>query len=360
MIHNEHIPIKNIYWMLAYAFDALEVDEVRRMASEDFDGSAADLLAELLSRGMESQLRRGVARGYAPRNEELAVVRGRLDFPGTLRASSLVRERVVCEYDEFSEDIFLNQVVKTAAQLLLASSEVSPDRRRRLRRTLAPLGNVSTLDPRRIRWNEASYDRNNATYRLLVSLSRLVIEGALQSEEPGAMRFEGLSERQECALYERFLRNYFKREHGNTVTSHAPEVPWATDDGATDMLPTMCTDVTLRTYDAGDASCRTLIIDAKYYRHTTQSRSAWGTHTVHSNNLYQIFCYVKNEQERLTAAGNPNRVSGMLLYARTDEEVQPCQSYRLSGNRIDVRTLDLDCDWQEVRRQLDGIVEEFF
>ena len=35
-----------------------------------------------------------------------------------------------------------------------------------------------------------------------------------------------------------------------------------------------------------------LIIDAKYYSHTTQMQ--YDKHTVHSNNMYQIFTYVKN------------------------------------------------------------------
>ena len=40
-----------------------------------------------------------------------------------------------------------------------------------------------------------------------------------------------------------------------------------------------------------------LIIDAKYYSHTTQSQ--FNKNTIHSNNLYQIFTYVKNIPSRL-------------------------------------------------------------
>jgi len=37
----------------------------------------------------------------------------------------------------------------------------------------------------------------------------------------------------------------------------------------------------------------TLIIDAKYYAKTLQER--FDKRTIHSNNLYQIFTYVKNQ-----------------------------------------------------------------
>ena len=56
-------------------------------------------------------------------------------------------------------------------------------------------------------------------------------------------------------------------------------------------------------------------------------------------------------------ADMPHRVSGMLLYAKTDEEIQPDSSYQMSGNQISVRTLDLNRPFDEIRAQLDEIVE---
>ena len=50
----------------------------------------------------------------------------------------------------------------------------------------------------------------------------------------------------------------------------------------------------------------------------------------------------------------------MLLYAKTDEEIQPCKTYLMSGNRIDVKTLDLDCAFDEIKIQLNSIVKDFF
>ena len=50
----------------------------------------------------------------------------------------------------------------------------------------------------------------------------------------------------------------------------------------------------------------------------------------------------------------------MLLYARTDEMVQPDAEYRMSGNMISVRTLDLNCEFQVIANQLNKIMEEYF
>ena len=50
----------------------------------------------------------------------------------------------------------------------------------------------------------------------------------------------------------------------------------------------------------------------------------------------------------------------MLLYAKTDEEIYPDNEYRMSGNKISVRTLDLNCDFSEIATQLNKIVTDYF
>ena len=133
------------------------------------------------------------------------------------------------------------------------------------------------------------------------------------------------------------------------MSASASFIDWALDDEASDGLPAMRSDITL------SARGRVLIIDAKYYAATMQRN--FDKKTVHSGNLYQIFAYVKNKQIAFERAGKSTEVSGMLLYAATDEEVQPDATYRMSGNRISATTLDLDRPFQEIRAQLDSIAD---
>ena len=155
-----------------------------------------------------------------------------------------------------------------------------------------------------------------------------------------------LDEQRMCRLYEKFILEYFKKEHPE-VKASASQIPWDTDDGYREMLPVMQSDIMLKQGN------RTLVIDAKYYAHTTQKQ--YDVNTLHSGNLYQIFTYVKNLDTERT--GN---VSGMLLYAKTDEVVLPNKEYKMGGNAISVKTLDLDCDFTEIKKQLDGIVDIYF
>ena len=95
-----------------------------------------------------------------------------------------------------------------------------------------------------------------------------------------------------------------------------------------------------------------------YYTHSTQKN--WDKHTIVSANLYQIFTYVKNKQAELNQSGGSRQVSGMLLYARTDEDIQPDGVYQMSGNQISVTTLDLNCPFEQLSAQLNSIAATHF
>ena len=130
----------------------------------------------------------------------------------------------------------------------------------------------------------------------------------------------------------------------------ASQIPWAVDDDFTKMLPVMQTDIHLQKEND------VLIIDAKHYSHTTQSQ--FNKNTIHSNNLYQIFTYVKNKE--YTFKDEKHRVARMLLYAKTNAEIQPDQAYQMHGNQISVKTLDLNKPFNELSKLLDDIVDEYF
>ena len=51
----------------------------------------------------------------------------------------------------------------------------------------------------------------------------------------------------------------------------------------------------------------------------------------------------------------PHKVSGMLLYARNDEDID--EKYSMSGNDIFVKTLDLNCEFNEIKYQLNNIAQ---
>ena len=242
----------------------------------------------------------------------------------------------------------MNRIIKTTMELLLRA-DISKTRKKELRKLLVFFGEVDILDVYNINW-KLQFNRNNQTYRMLISICYLVVKGLLQTNADGTTRLmDFLDEQRMCRLYEKFILEFYRKEISQ-LTASASQIPWVLDDGAGDMLPVMQSDIML------SKGNKILIIDAKYYSHTTQTQ--FDTKTIHSANLYQIFTYVKNKEAELSEV--PHEVSGMLLYAKTDESIQPDGSYMMSGNRISVKTLDLNCDFEEIFRQLTGIVTDHF
>ena len=343
------IRIQNIYHMLAYAFQTLRGQSYRDIATEEFD-NAADLLAEILARGVSLQLKRGLGREYVDREEALSSPRGKIELSESLKTRSILCRQLVCSYDEFSTDTRMNRILKATIALLIRS-DIDKARKKALRRLLPYFADVSDMDLLGEDWR-MRFTRNNQTYRMLMNVCWLVVKGLLQAQEDGSLRMmDFLDEQRMSRLYEKFILEYYKREHPE-LSAGAPYISWALDDGFDDMLPTMHTDITL-------ARGRTvLIIDAKYYSRTMQQQ--FDKRSVHSGNLYQIFTYVKNKEAEFASTPDPHSVSGMLLYAKTDEDMQPDSVYQMSGNQISVRALDLGQPFETIRSQLDGIADVHF
>ena len=348
MTKNKRILINNIYHMLSYAFQTLNQETYEDVAVESFD-EMYNLLAAILAKGIGLQLKQGLYKEYINRQEELSVMRGKINIPGTIK-NTLAHERILtCVFDELSENNTLNQILKTTVMLLLRNGKVQAKYKDDLKKEMLYFSNVDIIEPTGIKWSSIHFQRNNQTYRMLVSICQLIIEGMLITTDAGDYRIASfVDEQRMCRLYEKFILEYYNRHYPLSV--NASQIPWSLDDGVGTMLPVMQSDIHLQRGNT------VLIIDAKYYSHTTQVR--FDKHTLHSNNLYQIFTYVKNRSYQF--GEDENTVSGMLLYAKTEEEIQPDNVYQMHGSQISVKTLDLNLPFSEIASQMDRIVESHF
>ncbi|MEE3487589.1 MAG: 5-methylcytosine-specific restriction endonuclease system specificity protein McrC [Bulleidia sp.] len=351
-IEQEHILVRNIYYMLSYAFISLKKEEDERIAGEDFD-HALDLFAAILSKGISRQLKQGLYREYINHMEEMSTMHGKICMQETIRNRVQRRQTLTCEYDDLSENNLLNQILKTTCMLLIRSKDVKTEYKDELKREMLYFSEVNTVSPYSIPWSSIRLQRNNRSYQLLLGICQLILEGMLLTTEDGEMKLAKFVDDQRFShLYEKFILEYYRQEHPE-LKANASQISWALDSEEDDLLPVMQSDVMLEN-KTGD---KVLIIDAKCYGHSL-ARNQYDNQTVHSANLYQIFTYVKNKDAELK--DKEHTVAGMLLYAKTDEDLYPDNTYRMSGNTISVKTLDLSQDFKNISGQLDRIVKEYF
>ena len=136
MTEDKHIFIKNIYYMLSYAFSTLRESVYEDVQKESFD-SIYNLFAAILSKGIGLQLKQGLYREYVNCVEDLAVVRGKIDMSGTIRNRLAHRAQVTCDFDELSQNNLFNQILKSVAII-----QIPRNLRRSGRKTLHMLGKL--------------------------------------------------------------------------------------------------------------------------------------------------------------------------------------------------------------------------
>lgn len=346
MTRDKGILIKNIYYMLSYAFRFLRQSNYHKVAAEEFE-NIHDMFAAILGKGVAGQLKQGLYRAYRLQEEELSVLRGKLHIQGTFRNKLQQKLKLSCEYDELSENHLLNQILKTTMEILVRQKTVKPEHKAVLKKNLVFFDTVSVIEPGQIKWDRIRYQKNNQSYRMLINVCYLVLTGLILSTDQGEVKLAAfLDDKAMHRLYEKFILEYYRYHHPE-YRPNPDTIPWDIDDGVMDFLPAMVTDLTLK-YGG-----KTLILDAKYYAHTMQSQ--FDVKSIHSGNLYQIFTYVKNLD--LDHTGN---VAGMLLYARTQEQLTPNHKYSMGGNTIWVKTLDLNLPFTQIAEQLEKIAGDYF
>ena len=338
-----NIPIKNIYYMLSYAFGALRHDQYAPLTNESFD-HIHDLFAAILVHGTTQLLKQGLYHAYEAHQDDLLTIRGKIDMAGTMRHRVQQRRVVSCISDEFTADTLYNRILKSTILLLVRHGDVQMTRKIALKQIALHFHTVQPIDLSGVAWQTIRIDQHTQRYALLLRICQYIVQGMLVRNADGGTRLERFLDNKEMPqLFERFVLAYY-RYHHPALGAAAPHIEWAVDsDSDTSQLPRMKTDVVLSLPN------HTLIIDTKYYTKSMQQQ--YTRASLHSHNLYQMYSYVKNY-----AASDREPVSGLILYAKTDAVHSPATDVVISGNRIMAQTLDLDQDFAGIRQQLEALV----
>ena len=344
MIEDKGILIRNVYYMLAYAFQELKQNNYVEIQGETFD-DIYDLFAEILARGISYQLKQGLYREYVAKNESMQTVRGKINMKGTIANRLHNSSEINCDYDELSENNTYNQILLTTATILIRHCDVKKDKKAKLKQLMLFFQNVQPTDLHTIRWNALRFDRNNRNYRMLIYICYFIIKEWLMTTEEGKHKMRQFSDEHMCRLFEKFVLAYYIKHHPE-LKPCAAQIKWNIIEEASDtsVLPIMQSDILL---SMGE---RTLIIDTKYYSRIMQEK--YEKESFRNNNLNQIYTYV-NEYD----CEHRHNVDGMLLYAKTqkDDLVDKVIAHR-DGYNIYIKTLDLNTDFEAIKRRLDSFL----
>lgn len=304
--------IGKVFWLASYALGEFKLRDLESFQYPE-DRHPIEVMAFLFANAARNAFARGLLHGYRTEEEALLTVRGRIRFGEQIRRRFGIPLPVEVRYDDFTENILENRLVKAATHALGAMRLRDPESRAALGRVYATLEDVSLVHfaPRSV--PEVTFNRLNEHYRQVVGLARIILRHATvetgrdRIRAPGFLLdmnkvFEGFVR---CALREALhLPDRFFLEKPVTFLDEGhgvrlePDLAWRTG----------------RTWR--------FVGDAKYKRLEPPHAP--------SGDLYQLLAYV-------TALDVPG---GMLVYA-DGEPRRAIHRVRQSEKQLEVVALDL-------------------
>ena len=170
------IPIDRLMFLVAYGMDPNDWLKYPFDLSPDTEVLEAIIPAFL--HHMRQAIQRGLLQWYRPEEEALHTVRGRIRFADQVNRRFGIPLPVEVAYDEFTEDIDENRLLKTALYRLAHIPVRLAPARRDVRALLPAFNTVELGAYRRGKTLEVRYTRLNQHYRPAVELARLIIDNS--------------------------------------------------------------------------------------------------------------------------------------------------------------------------------------
>lgn len=348
-MNKRKIPIKNIYYMLTYAWDVLDEADEMTAGMEKFD-HIYELLSRIYIEEVRRLIRRGFTRSYKEVTEETGQIRGKINISLSLNEQTLRRRKMICHVHTFTEDNTFNQIVKATLLLLMRVPSLTRSLQKQLHKLTFYFTNVSDISLTSSDFRQLRFHSLNNHYRLLIHVSKLLVDQLLATEKGSDVQFRHFIENELVAhVFEKFVYNFYRRHLPmSEYKVRAPHIEWRLTDPSTaealQLLPVMRTDIVVE-----DKKKRLQqIIDTKFYKQTLVSGYRSQHKKLQIDHLYQLFAYVQNSMY-------DGEVKGLLLYPKTDRSVRA--TYEIMEREMSVVTLNLYEDWPEIESQLLSFIE---
>ena len=363
MLNNrfEEEKVRNFYYLLAYAFDDKNIyfEKKDLFGTERFN-NIYDLFSIIICKCMNQIIKEGLYSEYLNYVEQMGVIKGRVDILNTIRYNTLkTKNQVICNFDNYTTNNILNQIIKTTIFYLL-KCDIMNFNRINLKKVYYNLEEIDIIgDWKNIKWHLIKFNRLNSRYEFIIKICEFTLKNLIINKDSAHEEMQAFDEKEAYhKLFEKFVKNYLIRYYSTysnnkilNLEIKSENMTWQIDREKSvnwNYIPNMHTDITIKKNSSTGNKVK--IIDAKFYKKvlSNQGFNGYEKQNINRDNLYQIYSYISNKKMQMKAEsenkdiGECDKVSGMLLYVQTkdvqffDFEVD----VYIMENRIQVKTID--------------------
>lgn len=353
------IPIRNIFYMLCYAWNVLDIKDNINVGIDDCN-DAYNLLARVFSFGISRLIRTGFHRSYIQKEEELSSVRGKINIQESINKLSFNSKKLVCTYDEYSTNDLFNQIIAYTIDSLLINKNIDKDIKKELRNYLSFFNNIDRVQPNKENRRKLIFNRNNVTYRLLINIAVMIFDNTSPDENGNDQIFDDFyREKQMHKVFELFILNFYSMHLDKKIYKvHAPKINWQLDENryeiykglfdVNDQLDERRTDIVIENKDLKYQ----IIIDAKYYKKTfVDAYMNSDDEKIRGNHLSQVKGYIDDSKFE-------GKKIGALIYPMVNNDLANGQVKAIQGANIIYKTINLNTEWVNIEKDLINFLEK--
>lgn len=201
----------NFLGMIKYALELPEIGTDKLPINEN--DTFWEILVSIFLKKLEELFQRGLMSNYIEYEENLNLIRGKIDFKEHLLRNYNRKDRIYCRFDEFSQNILENQIIKTTLYKLIFNSQLNifSSIQKQLDLYYRRLGNIDLISSNRsLSFDSIHYTQMNSHYKKILNICKLLL--GEQSFETSLNNLRGISnfDINMDMLFEKFITNFLK------------------------------------------------------------------------------------------------------------------------------------------------------
>jgi 5-methylcytosine-specific restriction enzyme subunit McrC len=177
---------RRLVHMLAVALDLkIETGRITDLAWQR--ETLLEILIRIFCEKLTEAVRRGMPRRYLGHEDDLQALRGSLNVSRQFTRHAVNPSKLACRFDELSQDIALNRIMKTTVMHLYRVSRNLANQQQ-LRELAFVYSEITDVPPLALKWGEVVIDRTNRAWQELLEMAALFLKHQYQTTRSGAGR----------------------------------------------------------------------------------------------------------------------------------------------------------------------------